>query len=277
MNLGKRNYNAADLGIDQQGRPNYFDFTAGLKRSEQLLASLESGKDLLWQAKGDQKRHYWMEESGEIMPYRVYVPPSWDGKTPLPMVFILHGNTRNQDFYFERDGGIIPKEAQQRGFMLVGVFGYYPNGGYNSGMLNRGRIRGGGRRGGADETPPMNGMPQSRIGELSEIGTMHVLELVKEEYPIDQNRTFLFGYSAGGSVRTTWVRIRAELGRHRTGRRGECAECRLPFRPAEEQRHSRLYLLRRSGFCRGTEQLHHIHECNEGTWNRLCSSKCIPA
>jgi poly(3-hydroxybutyrate) depolymerase len=199
VNLGKRNYNAADLGIDQQGRPNYFDFTAGLKRSEQLLAALESGKDLLWQAKGDQKRHYWMEEAGEIMPYHVYVPPSWDGKTPLPMVFILHGNTRNQDFYFERDAQIIPKAAQQRGFMLVGVFGFYPNGGYNSGKLNRGGLSGGGRRGGVGELPPLNGMPPARIGELSEIDTMHVLELVKQEYPIDPHRTFLFGYSAGGS------------------------------------------------------------------------------
>src|SRR5262249_24615087 len=150
-------------------------------------------------AKVDHKRHYWMSESGEILPYRVYVPPTWDGKTALPMVFILHGNTRNQDFYFDRDERIIPKTAEKHGFMMVGVFGYYPNGGYNSGMLNRGAgggaprgggagAGGGGARGGGrgGNTPlAMNGMPQSRISELSEIDTMHVLELVKKEYPID--------------------------------------------------------------------------------------------
>ena len=32
---------------------------------------------------------------------------------------------------------------------------------------------------------------------------MHVLDLVKKEYPIDPKRTFLFGYSAGGNGGTT--------------------------------------------------------------------------
>jgi len=33
------------------------------------------------------------------MPYHLFVP-DWDGKTALPLVFILHGNSRDQDFYF---------------------------------------------------------------------------------------------------------------------------------------------------------------------------------
>ena len=32
----------------------------------------------------------------------------------------------------------------------------------------------------------------------SEADTMHVFDLVRQEYPIDLRRTFLFGYSAGG-------------------------------------------------------------------------------
>ena len=34
--------------------------------------------------------------------------------------------------------------------------------------------------------------------EWSELDAMRVLELIKREYPIDPNRTYLFGYSAGG-------------------------------------------------------------------------------
>lgn len=45
----------------------------------------------------------------------------------------------------------------------------------------------------------MNGMPTSRLGELSEADTMNVYELIHKEYPIDARRTFLFGYSAGGN------------------------------------------------------------------------------
>jgi poly(3-hydroxybutyrate) depolymerase len=217
VNIGKRGYNDQDLGINQAGVPNYLNFAAELKRSEELLTALEAGKDPLWQAKGDVKRHYYFAQGDEIMPYRVRVPENWDGKTPLPMVFILHGNTRNQDFYFERDGGIIPKTADKYGFMLVGVFGYHPNGGYNlSAMLGAGRGAGGGAVGrgvvGGSFGPAavgrggrgggggfMNGMPQGKIGELSEADTMQVFDLVKKEYPIDPKRTFLFGYSAGGN------------------------------------------------------------------------------
>lgn len=194
---GIRSYNAADLGIDEKREPNYYNFGAGIAQSEQLLAQLEAGKDPLWQSTGDHVRHYLMAESGEIMPYRVRTPTGWDGKTPLPMVFILHGNTRNHDFYFDRDGQIIPKTADKHGLMLVGVFGYHPNGGYNSAMLNpnRGGRAGGGGRGSGF----MNGLNPARLTELSEIDTMHVFDLVKKEYPIDPKRIYLFGYSAGGS------------------------------------------------------------------------------
>jgi hypothetical protein len=72
-----------------------------------------------------------MPEADEILPYHVFVPSSWNGKTSLPLVFILHGNTRDQDFYFERDGRIIPRTADTHGFMVVAPLGYSPNGGYN--------------------------------------------------------------------------------------------------------------------------------------------------
>jgi predicted esterase len=45
----------------------------------------------------------------------------------------------------------------------------------------------------------MNGLPSTRLGELSEADTMKVYDLIHKEYPIDPKRTFLFGYSAGGN------------------------------------------------------------------------------
>jgi poly(3-hydroxybutyrate) depolymerase len=220
VNSGRRGYNAADLGINQPGLPNYIDFAKQINHSEELLSALEAGNDLLWQAKGEVERHYYFAEADEIMPYHVFVPPTWDGKTPLPMVFVLHGNTRNQDFYFDRDEHIIPKLAEKHGFMMVGVFGYHPNGGYNLGAMpgqGRGGAGGGGAaRGGAAAAPAFGlaagaggrrggagggtmGALSHTTGELSEIDTMNVYDLVKKEYPIDPKRTFLFGYSAGGN------------------------------------------------------------------------------
>ena len=38
-----------------------------------------------------------------MMAYHVYAPLKWDGQSKLPMVLVLHGNTRDQDYYFDRD------------------------------------------------------------------------------------------------------------------------------------------------------------------------------
>ena len=201
INIGQRNWNAFDLGLNSAQQPNYYDFGKGMQRSEVLLKALESGTDPLWRAKGDNERHYWFAEAGEVMPYRVYVPSKWDGKALLPLVMVLHGNTRDQDFYFDRDGRILPKTAEQHGYMVVAPLGYHPNGGYNAGSR-------GGRgattvpavsagRGGASQFA--NDMPRGRVGELSEMDVLHVFDLVRAEYPVDPKRTYLFGYSAGGA------------------------------------------------------------------------------
>src|SRR5207244_8952548 len=42
VNIGRRSYNAADLGIDEKSQPNFLDFPKEMKRSEDLLAALEA-------------------------------------------------------------------------------------------------------------------------------------------------------------------------------------------------------------------------------------------
>lgn len=212
INLRKRVYGSGnqnpEFGLSQAGAPQLYDFSAGVKKSAALLSALEAGQDPLWRAGGDHVRHYHMTEADEILPYRVYVPSTWDGKAALPLVFILHGNSRDQDYYFDRDGRIIPNTAEKHGFMLVAPLGYSPNGGYNYVPFARER----GERGvaAAMAAPQAFGPGAASAGvngstipllartEWSEQDAMHVFDLIKREYPIDPKRTFLFGYSAGG-------------------------------------------------------------------------------
>lgn len=216
INSGRRVYGSGtanpEFGLSQAGAPTLYDFSAGLKKSAALLDALEAGHDPVWRAGGELVRHYYMPEAGEILPYHVYVPATWDGKSSLPLVFILHGNSRDQDFYFERDDHIIPKAAEKHGFMLAAPLGYAPNAGYNYVPFNRTNT---GPRGlaGASAAPQTFGSTSSATGlggvngsatpamvrsEWSEQDAMHVFELIKQEYPIDPKRTYLFGYSAGG-------------------------------------------------------------------------------
>ena len=188
VNTGRRHFNQGDFGIPFTPQPTVFDFAAAMRRSDELLAALESGKDLLWQARGDHERHYWLAEANEMIPYRLYVPRKWDGRSKLPMVLVLHGATRDENFYFDRDGGILTKLAEEHGYLVVCPLGYRPTGGWGASSMS--------------PDPTAIGPVRLRQNELSESDALHVFELVNQEFPIDADRTYLFGHSMGGGG--TW-------------------------------------------------------------------------
>lgn len=199
VNMGRRHWNEADFGLPYQPQLPY-DFAAGMISSHTLLKALEAGKDPLYRAKGDHERHYWFEEAGEMMAYHVYAPMKWDGKSKLPMVLVLHGNTRDQDYYFDRDDHILAKLAEQHGYLVVCPMGYRPSAGWGANSLNRppaNSAAAAGGRGGFAADPS-----RLRQGGLSEKDALNVLDLVTKEYPIDSSRIYLFGHSSGGAG--TW-------------------------------------------------------------------------
>jgi len=193
-----------------------YDFAAGVANSAALMKSLEGGKDPLYRARGDHERHYWFEDAGETMAYRVYAPLRWDGKAKLPMVLVLHGNTRDQDYYFDRDGHMLATLAEQHGYLVVCPMGYRPSAGWGSSSLNRAPAG----RGGAAADPA-----RPRQGELSEKDALNVLDLVTGEYPVDPDRIYLFGHSAGGAG--AWY-----LGEKYAGKWAAIAASAAPTRPA---------------------------------------------
>ena len=48
-------------------------------------------------ATGDQRRQYLFTPTGQQLPYRLFVPPTWDGKTSLPIILMLHGGGANEN------------------------------------------------------------------------------------------------------------------------------------------------------------------------------------
>jgi predicted esterase len=179
INAGKRQFSQRDFGIPWDEKQPPYDFAMGLRNSADLLKAIESGQDPLFRATGDHERHYWFEEAGEPMAYRVYVPTRWDGRSRLPMVLVLHGNTRDQDYYFDRDGGILSKLAEQHGYLVATPMGYRPSAGWGTNSQRPGAA--------------------GQQSELSEKDALHVLDLVTKEYNVDPARVYLFGHSAGGA------------------------------------------------------------------------------
>jgi predicted esterase len=172
----------ANRGVIDSGD---FDVEKEIADAEATLASLNGRRDPFAGRTGEFKRHYLMAESGEIMPYHLYVPASYSGRKPVPLVVALHGNGANEDSFFLGGPRQVPLMAEERGFLVVAPLGYRVDAGY-------GRT-----------TPTSSQDPTlKRKRELSEADVLHVLDLVRKAYRVDEDRIYLFGHSMGAAG--TW-------------------------------------------------------------------------
>jgi poly(3-hydroxybutyrate) depolymerase len=201
INLGRRDLIPGRNPEDNVNN-DYYDFSTEIRNSVTLLRSLESGKDPLLRIKGEHARHYAFAEGGEIMPYRVFVPSRYEGKTKLPLVVVLHGSGADQDTYFKRRGLVLTTEAEKHGFIVVTPLGYRPTGGWGRASSPMGAPPMGTPAMGAPGAAQPADPGRARISELSEKDAFNVIELVANEYGIDRSRMYLMGNSMGGAG--TW-------------------------------------------------------------------------
>jgi predicted esterase len=161
-------------------------------------------------------REYGFKETGENMPYAVFVSSKIKKGQKAPLVLALHGYSGNYGT-FMRSGCV--EEAEKNGYILVGVMGYSPTAPFGNTNMFRARPGAGPATGpaptGAPKVmpnapkvmpggfgPPVGGTKEkdpAKVSELSEIDTMRVLELVRKEFNVDDNRIFLMGHSMGGA------------------------------------------------------------------------------
>jgi predicted peptidase len=165
-------------------------------------------KDPQYQSKGDQKRTYIFPETGESIPYHIYVPTKWNKNTKLPLVIVLHGANQGADTVFERNDGILGKTAEQHGYIVAAPIGYREAGGYNNQfrIVPAARPAGAAAPKGPDNNKKGKGGPATPLTaqdrERSEQDVLNVADLVAKEYNADPNRRYLMGNSMGGGG--TW-------------------------------------------------------------------------
>jgi dipeptidyl aminopeptidase/acylaminoacyl peptidase len=151
-----------------RGDYNINPFTE-LDRIETVLAGLAKGENPLAAERGEIERAY-LASDGALVPYRVYVPLSYDGTATRPMAVLLHGALGNERSYFSGlyDPTIIKGEAERRGYIFVA-----PNG------------RGDYIRAGQEDV-------------------FEVIKAVTRDYKVDTSRIYLTGHSMGG-FGTWWI------------------------------------------------------------------------
>ena len=146
-------------------------------------------------AKGDQQRHYFFTAAGADMPYRLYVPQSYDPARKTALVVALHGFGGDQNYFFA-PLPTLPALLEQHQFIFVAPMGYSKSGWYGAPL----DIPGNRPRSSGQAVPPVTQTPEQMRREraLSEADVMNVLELVSREYNVDADRIYLMGHSMGG-------------------------------------------------------------------------------
>ncbi len=143
---------------------------------------------------GDHHRSYVFPPTGELLPYRYYVPTSWDGESALPLVLFLHGAGADENAYLDMSDGLLVSLAEEHGYILVSPLGYSPLGAYGNplrlpAVFGESDVA-------ATQRDNVTAARQREL-EFSELDVMTVLGIVTERYGADRTRTFLAGHSMG--------------------------------------------------------------------------------
>ena len=159
-----------------------------------VILALTLGVAAQTRGTGDQRRQYQFVPTGQQMPLRVFVPPTWDGKASLPIILMLHGAGANENTYLDQADGLLPRLAAQHGYIVVSPIGFTPLGAYGNPLRLPAVF--GESAAAASQRAAVTPARQREL-TLSELEVMTALELVTEEYGADRSRTFLVGHSMG--------------------------------------------------------------------------------
>ena len=158
------------------------------------LTITRSAQAAATRATGDQHRQYVFAPTGQQMPYRIYVPKSWNGKASLPIILMLHGAGANESTYLDQADGLLMKLAEQHGYIVVSPLGFTPLGAYGNPLRLPAVF--GQAAAAASQRAAVTPTRQRELN-LSELEVMTALEIVTEEYGADRLRTYLAGHSMG--------------------------------------------------------------------------------
>jgi dienelactone hydrolase len=183
---------------------------------QQVLPEGIRGGSEITPEKGVEIRKYVFEETGEELPYSVFVSSRVKKDQKAPLVIALRGFT-GTTLTFVRGSAV--DLAEEGGYILVGALGYNNRAGFGvqagprpgaapgavpGGPPRAGAAPGaaGGPPGGARPQPPMLGGTKetdpAKVTQYSEKDVMNVLAMVRKEFNIDDRRIYLMGHSQGG-------------------------------------------------------------------------------
>jgi predicted peptidase len=152
-----------------------------------------------------QQRTYAFSDTGETMPYALFVSSKVTKDKKNPLIVSLHGLGGDQNTMV-RESLRSVELAEQGGYILVAPMGYNSGGWYGippgpprPAGANAAAQRG---RGAGTPRPVIGGTAitdVAKVREASEKDVMTVLDMIRKEFTVDENRIYLMGHSMGGA------------------------------------------------------------------------------
>jgi predicted peptidase len=152
-----------------------------------------------------QQRTYTFPDTNEQMPYALFVSSRVTRDRKSPLIVSLHGLGGDQNTMVRESLGSV-ELAEQGGYILVAPMGYNSGGWYGippgpprPANAARGAQRG---RGAGAPRPVIGGTAitdAAKVREASEKDVMAVLDMVRREFNVDEQRIYLMGHSMGGA------------------------------------------------------------------------------
>lgn len=170
-----------------------------------------------------QSRTYLFSDTGENLPYAVFVSSKVTKDTQAPLIVALRGAGGNPGVFMRNPALNL---AEEGGYIIAAPIGYNSMGSFGlPAMRGRGGLGGppanapagapqmqatnqaargpqpgrGGRGGGMPTVGGSAETDPAKVSELSEKDVMNVLAMVRKEFNIDDRRIYLMGHSQGGA------------------------------------------------------------------------------
>ncbi|MBN1906434.1 MAG: prolyl oligopeptidase family serine peptidase [Deltaproteobacteria bacterium] len=159
-------------------------------------------------------REYLFTDTGEMLPYAVFISSKVKKDEKAPLVLALHGFSGNHGTFMRRQ---CVDEAEKNGYIMIGAMGYSPTGPFGMQMRMPGPPKIDAEAPGAPNGSTSSAKPKpksfmymggdiggkkekdpAKVTEFSEKDTMNVLNIALKEFNIDKDRIYLMGHSMGG-------------------------------------------------------------------------------